>query len=178
MDPAHLETLRAGVRLMALRGLRDADAADEAAQETLTRALTALAAGRPDDPDRLGAFVAGVARHVIADVHRRSARVLPLDAVPEPMDTAPNALAIIIRDDERARVRRALDGLVAGDRELLRLCFFEGLEPTEIARRRGEPPERIRKRKERALARLRAALTESHDTHVTSTTPAGDTTTP
>ena len=76
-----LERLRLGLQIMALRALRDPDAAEEAVQETLVRALEALRDGRPSNPEKLGAFVRGIARHVIADTHRArqsSARQQPL----------------------------------------------------------------------------------------------------
>lgn len=152
-----LELLRAGVRLMALRALGDADAADEVAQETLVRALVALS---DVTPDRVGAYVGGIARHVIADVGRARARITSLDAVPATSlhGSAPDALEVLCTASERQRVRHALDQLSADDRELLHLCYFEGHSPAEIAERSDVPAERIRQRKHRALARLREAF--------------------
>jgi DNA-directed RNA polymerase specialized sigma24 family protein len=40
---------------------------------------------------------------------------------------------------------------------VLRLSFYEGLAPAEIAERLAEPAPRVRKRKARALDRLRLA---------------------
>src|ERR1700674_4454018 len=70
-----LELLRSGIRLMALRALGDADAADDVAQESLARAVDVLRC----PPANLGAYVAGIARHVIADHFRMRQRVVPLD---------------------------------------------------------------------------------------------------
>ncbi len=155
-----LEQLRLGLQIMALRALGDPDAAEEAVQETLVRALDALRDGRIGNPDKLGAFVRGIARHVIADAHRarqRSARQQPLsDTSPAGGDADP--LTALINAEERDHVRSALTQLSAGDREILHLSFFEGLTPVEIAERLGEPPLRIRKRKSRALNRVRRAL--------------------
>lgn len=152
-----LELLRAGVRLMALRALGDLDAADEVAQETLVRALVAL---RDLTPDRVGAYVAGIARHVIADVSRARQRIVSLEVTPADSlrASAPDPLEVLCSTSEHHRVRQALALLAAEDRELLRLCFFEGQSPTEIAERTGVPAERIRQRKHRALARLREAF--------------------
>jgi hypothetical protein len=52
-------------------------------------------------------------------------------------------------------LRAAFDELSVSDQQLLRLCFHEDRSPTEIAAALSEPPERVRKRKSRALERLR-----------------------
>ena len=155
-----LEHLRPGLELLALRALGSLDASREAVQETLTRAVVALANGRPSDPEKLPAFVAGIARHVIVDAVRAQRRVVPLDTLPagdHPTSEA-DALTALVSAAERTRVREALAQLAAPDRELLRLCYFEGLTPNEIAGRLGEPADRVRKRKSRALERLRQAF--------------------
>ena len=163
----HLERLRAGLHLMAVHRLGSADAAEEAVQETLSRAVVALANGQPAEADRLVAFVTGIARHVIIDILRARGRLLSLDAVAnhQHQQAAPDALDGLVSAGERARVRVALDGLASTDRELLRLCYFEGLTPTEVAAQFGEPAERVRKRKSRALERLRAAFHGRHSGH-------------
>ncbi len=73
LGPDELERLRAGLEIMALRSLGDREAAEEAAQETLTRAVEASKQGRIKNPEKLGAFVRGIARHVIADMIRPQA---------------------------------------------------------------------------------------------------------
>jgi RNA polymerase sigma-70 factor, ECF subfamily len=155
----NLERFRPGLHLMALRRLGSLEAAEEAVQETLARTLVALTQGRPAELDRLPAFVTGIARHVIVDMLRAHARAVPLDtAAAEHAEAAPDALELLVSAAERARVRAALRLLGAADRRLLRLCYFEGLTPTEVADRLGEPAERVRKRKSRALERLREAF--------------------
>lgn len=155
-----LEQLRFGVKIMALRALRDPETAEEAAQETLVRALEAMRNGRPRDPEKLGAFVRGIARHVIADAQRASERSVPLQA-PQQQKLSTHRddpLTALITTEERNRVRLAMTRLSAGDREVLHLSFFDGLTPREIAEQLGEPALRIRKRKSRALSRLRQAF--------------------
>ena len=155
-----LETLRSGLRIMAVRALGDPEDAKEAAQESLARAVAALSGGRGPKASKLGAFVAGIARHVIADMRRAQHRAAPLEALPVDAQAQgdPDCLTELISSAERQAVRRALSGLTAGDRELLHLCFFDGLSPSEVAARLHEPAPRIRKRKSRALERLRAAF--------------------
>jgi RNA polymerase sigma-70 factor (ECF subfamily) len=155
-----LEHLRPGLELLALRTLGSLDASREAVQETLARAVVALANGQPSDPTKLAAFVAGIARHVIVDMVRAARRVIPLEVLPAGDHPASNAdaLTALVSAAERARVRHALALLSPRDQELLRLCYFEGLSPAEIAARLRQPAERVRKRKSRALERLRLAF--------------------
>jgi RNA polymerase sigma-70 factor (ECF subfamily) len=160
LEPGQLDRLRAGLKIMALRALGDPEAAEEAAQETLTRTVEAVREGRLEEPEKLGAFVRGIARHVIADVHRARQRMAGFEALPEsdPGSLAADPLSALISKEEREHVRRALADLSAADREILHLSFFEGLTPAQIAQRLGEPAQRIRKRKSRALERLRRAF--------------------
>lgn len=164
--PETLEQLRLGLQIMALHALGDAEAAEEAVQETLVRALEALRNGRPRNPEKLGAFVRGIARHVIADAHHARQRTVPLDSMPgtERVTSTDNPLSALIADEERNRVRRALAQLSAADHDILHLSFFDGLTPVEIAERLGEPALRIRKRKSRALRRLRQTFSRGAGT--------------
>src|SRR5438128_8816689 len=139
MTPALLEEqqialLENGVRIIALRELGDRDAADDVVQETLARTLKALASEQLRDPLRLGAFVRGIAHNVIADVIRKKTRrgTEPLDSVVVVAD-APDALAALISGEEQLRVNAAMRRLSRDDFEVLRLSFFEGLSPAEIA---------------------------------------------
>jgi RNA polymerase sigma factor (sigma-70 family) len=151
--------------LLAVRSLSDPDASNEVVQETIARALKALAEGRLRNPDHLGAYVRGIARHVIADVHRSRALSPITGTDPEGLPSSRSgALEQIISAEERQRLRFALNAISEPDREILRLCFHEGLTPGEIAERLGMPSERIRKRKSRALERLRRVfLAGGHD---------------
>ncbi len=55
LETGELEQLRAGLVMMALRALRETEAAEEAAQETLARAVQALREGRLEDREKHGA---------------------------------------------------------------------------------------------------------------------------
>ncbi|UCC83641.1 MAG: sigma-70 family RNA polymerase sigma factor [Gemmatimonadota bacterium] len=160
LESEELERLRAGLQMMALRALGDPEAAEEVAQETLTRVVRAVRAGRVKWGECLGGFVRGIARHVIADVFRARKRSTGLEAVAERANAAQpdDPLTILILAEEQQRVGRALSQLAEGDREILHLSFFAGLTPAEIAERLDEPVSRIRKRKSRALERLRRAF--------------------
>ena len=166
-----LERLRTGLRLMALQSLGDPEAADEAVQETLARAVQALAAGRLRERAKLGAFVAGIARHVIADVHRSRGRTTELneELTADPAAGA-DSLSVLIATEDRQRLRFALRGLSDRDREILRLSFFDGHTPTEIAAIVGEAAPTVRKQKQRALRRLRRAFSSARHAGASPTT--------
>jgi RNA polymerase sigma-70 factor (ECF subfamily) len=154
-------SLAPGLELIARRALSDPDDARDAVQETLARAFAAVRDERvpPDVP--LAAFVHGIAKHVIADVLRRRARDGAADPAVERLAApSPSPLEALIDREERERVRRALGRLPRSDRDLLHRCFVAGERVVDIAARTGEPAERVRKRKSRALERLRDLLAE------------------
>ena len=159
LDGETLATLRSGLRLMALRALADADAAEEVAQETLARAVVSLRGATAGEIKNLGAFVHGIARHVIADAQRARHRMVGPEAIQNAPDIrSSDPLSAAVSTEERDRVRAALSRLSAPDQRILLLTFFDGLSPGEVAERLGEPAERVRKRKSRALERLRQAF--------------------
>jgi RNA polymerase sigma factor (sigma-70 family) len=100
-----------------------------------------------------------VARNLIVDLTRLRRKHQPLDEVesllPAPQ---PDALAVLISEENRARVRQAMSKLSAPDRELMRLCYFDGLPAQAVADRLGTTAAVVRKRKERALSKLRAVF--------------------
>jgi RNA polymerase sigma-70 factor, ECF subfamily len=61
----------------------------------------------------------------------------------------------VIRDEERARARAALEGLAATDRQVLELRYVEGLSLAEIAARLGNGLSAVKMRHLRALERFR-----------------------
>jgi RNA polymerase sigma factor (sigma-70 family) len=159
---AELNRLRAGIRIMAWGALRDPDSAEEVAQESIGRVVQALREGRLRNSQSLGAFARAIAHHVIVDTLRARRRIEPLGRNgSEALVCEEDSLGALISAEQANRLAEALDRLSAGDRELLRLSFFEGLAPRELALRLREPGARVRKRKERALQRLRSVLLEA-----------------
>jgi DNA-directed RNA polymerase specialized sigma24 family protein len=77
-----VERLRLGLQIMALRALGDPDAADEAVQETLVRTLEALRGCQPKHPEKLGAVVRCIARHVIINTQSARRRRYRLEPTP------------------------------------------------------------------------------------------------
>ena len=168
-----LELLRGGLRIIALRALGDPDAAEEAVQETLSRAVIALADGRLADRDKLAAYVAGIARHVCSHMLRDRKHTVSLDGdessgmapVDPALSTHSDPLEALITAAETKRLRLAFRELPRADQRLLRLCFHDDQTPAEVAAKLDEPPERVRKRKSRALDRLRRAFLGAEASH-------------
>lgn len=154
------------VRMFALRRVHDAAAAEDVAQEVLRRVTDALRAGRLEDPAALPGYVFKTALYVCLH-HGRSAgregRALDRFAGAAPGATTEDALTRLISAERRITVRLALQRLSADDRDLLRLVYFQQLEPVEIARQLAVTPETLRVRKHRALRRLADALGEPDD---------------
>ena len=159
-DTADLDGLRGGLRILALRALGNTEAAEEAVQETLARAVGALREGRLSDRTKLAAYVAGIARHVFSHARRDEKKTVSLDDLPAASGPAVFAdpLESLITAAETERLRRAFRSLSATDQRLLRLCYYEDRTPAEAAAALGQPAERVRKRKSRALERLRRAF--------------------
>jgi RNA polymerase sigma-70 factor (ECF subfamily) len=141
------------------RALGAGDDARDAAQEILARALKAIDEGRYIR-ESLGAFVHGIAVHVIADVRAARDRMPVADVSPDAVATesGDGPLDRLIGEQERITVEAALARLDPRDRELLRRCFVLGQKISDIAAAMGEPAARIRKQKSRALQQLRALL--------------------
>lgn len=152
------DVLANGVRMVALRELRDPAAAADVAHETIERAMAALEGARGAEIGNLGAYIYGIARHVIADHQRRQERFVALDGVPEPAAPARDPLEAAVASEERARLKEALSTLAPAEREVVRLFYFEALDDRAIAERVHDNPVSVRKRRSRAMARLRLAM--------------------
>jgi RNA polymerase sigma-70 factor, ECF subfamily len=135
--------------------------ADDLTHEVLIAAITALRRGQLRDAERLGPFVAGVARNVINN-RLRSAR----GPVHEPIVEHEHAAPVVDLTHELARrervrtLREAMEGLSAEDRRILMLTLVDGLKPGQIAERLGLGEEVVRTRKSRAIKRLRERVTK------------------
>lgn len=167
--------LRNGLEVIVSRRLGGGADAQDAVQEIMMRALVAVRGGRVRDVASLPAFVHGIARHVTVDVMRGRCR--RGGDVPFPDTLAardPGTLESLIRRQEIDAAADALRQLDTEEQSLLRRIFIDGHSIVEIARALGVPAERLRKRKSRALRRLRALLRNA-DGHVLHGSPKKDT---
>jgi RNA polymerase sigma factor (sigma-70 family) len=107
-----------------------ADAAD-AVQDTFVIAAPRMAGLR--DPERLRSWLYAVARN---ECHRRlraGSQHAPIEEAPDVTDEAADVAADVEREDLRALVRHALDGVGPAEREILELQLRQGLSGGEVA---------------------------------------------
>jgi RNA polymerase sigma-70 factor (ECF subfamily) len=146
-----------------LRCPNSGDVADLVA-ETFMAAMTSAGGYRPGKGDA-GAWLLGIARHTLARQRRTFARrtilVRRLAGLPvfgpdeaEAVDTAIDAARLA------PKLKAALAGLQAKDRELLLLVARDGLEPAQAGAVLGMNPNTARLRLSRARKRLRVSLGE------------------
>lgn len=125
------------------------DAADVAA-ETFTVAWRRLA-GVPEEPDTLP-WLYGVARNVVANLERSRRRTARLVAKQASYAPAPTV------SETPADLAGALGALSEGDREVLLLAAWEGLNPAQLGRVLGCTASAAAVRLHRARARLASAM--------------------
>lgn len=142
-------------RLVGTAGLilRDADAADDAAQEALVRAWRDLPGLR--DPDRFEAWLHRVLVRACGDQVRRRQRdrrdAATVVVPPGPRDATQ-------RVADRDEMERALARLSVEQRIAVVLHYYLGLSHPEIAEATGQPLGTVKSRLSRALDALQAAL--------------------
>jgi RNA polymerase sigma-70 factor (ECF subfamily) len=142
-------------RLVGTAGLilRDADAADDAAQETLVRAWRDLPGLR--DPDRFDAWLHRVLVRACGDQVRRRQRdrrdASAAVVAPDQPDASQRAA-------DRDEMERALERLSVEQRTAVVLHYYLGLSHPEIAEATGQPIGTVKSRLSRALDALQAAL--------------------
>ena len=137
--------------------LRSPEGIDDALQETFLRATRAIR--RLEHPDRVAAFLAGIARHVAVDMlrqnHRHARTIAATGEAPSPAASA-----------ERAELRRKLDAalttLPQDQRELFLLKYVAGLSYAEIAQTLETTPEAIGQKLWRIRQKLQRDLAEFH----------------
>lgn len=143
--------------VFAARRLRDRFAAEDVAQETLRRVIEALRDNKVEKLEALPAFVFQTARNICMHYGRSSRReegalVRFRGGMTGTADDDP--LASLVDSSRAETVRRAMEQLDAGDRDLLRMLYVDALKTSEIARRLGIDTGTLRVRKHRALKRL------------------------
>lgn len=145
----------------AMRRLNDAAAAEDAVQETFTRAYRAL--GRLGGDYRLGSWLHQIMANVCIDeANRRRRETEKFDrvAVVDARNTAehPSVESQLGLDSDHTAVVAALHTLPANYQEALSLRFIEGYDYDEVARLSGVSEQNARARVSRARTAMRVAL--------------------
>ncbi|MDE2403493.1 MAG: RNA polymerase sigma factor [Sphingomonadales bacterium] len=116
---------------IAWRMLGEAAEAEDVAQDALLRLWQHAPRWRGDGPG-VAAWLTRVATNLCLDRLRRR-RPLPVEDVPERVDDAPLADAVLEAGEDLARVRRALDCLSERQRAAIVLTHYEELPNAEAA---------------------------------------------
>jgi RNA polymerase sigma-70 factor (ECF subfamily) len=152
------------------RRVEERSVAEAITASTFERAL--LAAQRRDLPDALiGVFLYRVAANAVVDHARRARRQIPPEVRASDLDEGDDRIqAEAISDAAAARafgsavdgeyLRRALVRIPEGDRRVILLSYFDGLEPDELAAALGCNRAEVGLKLHRALRVLRTAVTE------------------
>jgi len=137
------------------RAVRDSAVAEDLVQDTFLRVWNRAASF---DPGRgtLGAWITTVARNRAIDYlrstdARMAAGATDLEDLEAPTDTA---LAV----DRSLHLEAALRKLTPGQREVIRLAYYEGLSQSEMASRLKQPLGTVKTWVRTALSVLRAEL--------------------
>ena len=148
------------VYTLARRSLGTAADAEDGTQQVF---VAAWRSRERFDPDRasLGAWLAGITRHAIADAHERRSREhrsahAALSADVESVAENPASRVV-----DQVLVTQALAELGSPQRELLELAFFGDLTHSQIAQRTGLPLGTVKSHISRGLRRLRTQM-EGH----------------
>jgi RNA polymerase sigma-70 factor (ECF subfamily) len=135
-------------------------AADDVTQEVCIAVVSALPRyqdmGRP-----FVSFVFGIASHKVADAQRAAARqAIPTQDVPDGPDDQAGPEETVVAWVEAEQVRALLARLPAQQHRLLALRVLSGLSAEETGAALGMSAGAVRVAQHRALARLRAIVTE------------------
>lgn len=141
----------------------DRDSVEDVAQEVL---LVAWRRRRDLDPERsLLPWLLVTTRHIAVTTNRRAIRqeAGDLDTV-DHLHQWERGQDRRAAADELAHLREALDGLPQEDRDLVRLCFVEGVSYDDASAALGLTPPATRKRVQRIRGRLRSFRTATTGT--------------
>jgi RNA polymerase sigma-70 factor, ECF subfamily len=164
-----VERFGRGVLMILRRSTRNAAVSDDLYQDTFRIALEKVRQGDLRDSAKLGAFMCSVARNLVIEHFRRTARHENLTEVAEaarPPHFPPNQLEAVLQQERAAIVRQAINELPTDrDRQLLfrfyvledekeKICADLGLTSLHFNRVLHRARERYRELYEKALSRM------------------------
>lgn len=148
-----VKTYRRGVFAIAAARTRDREAALDLTQEVLIAALKALREGQLREPDKLAAFVHGIARNLINNYLRTRVRRAECDLDPE-RAYVPNLVEELDSAEKSRLVRAELESYSLADQQILLLSLVDGHTLLEVAERLKMSHDAVRARKSRLLRKI------------------------
>ncbi len=142
---------------VALRVLRDAEAAEEILQDTFFQVWRGAARFDPARGTMAGWLLVSARNRAISRLRGRNP-VEAMELAEHAVGMATNLETAVAQSQMMGRVKAALDGLPASQRQALELAYFEGLTHSEIAQRTGEPLGTVKTRLRSALESLKRTL--------------------
>jgi len=130
---------------------RDREASRDLLHDALIALIRALRNGQLREPDKLTAFVLGIARNTAQSFIRSGLRRREEPLADEPMMPSRDTVE---QNQRRQYVEQALAELDATDREILRMTLIEGSKPGAISKMLGMSSEVVRQRKTRATRKV------------------------
>lgn len=143
------------VRTVARSQLSDPELISEVVQQTFIKAWRASSSFEPGR--EFAPWLYAIARRTTIDVIRREGRQAHT-TVDEEQEAEPGTSESFEHVWERWEVRRAVDELPAGEREVVRMSNLEGFTHEEVAMRLGVPIGTVKSRSARAYRRLASSL--------------------
>ncbi|MGA7830779.1 MAG: sigma-70 family RNA polymerase sigma factor [Terracidiphilus sp.] len=142
------------VRLVLKFRTRNAEYAADLLQDVMMEAICALRNGQLREPAKLPAFILGIARNLLNDHFRKTARQPASLESPDELVDLTDATEAIAEQQRHELVRRAISVMEPTDQSILQMTLAEGLKPGVIAARLGINPDVVRQRKLRATRKL------------------------
>jgi RNA polymerase sigma-70 factor (ECF subfamily) len=133
---------------------RQSSDAEDLTQDVLLAVLRALRQGNLNEGAKLSAYVIGTARNVVNNFLRKhKPQRLDTEEIQAPRTSLPDWQMANL--ERRRLVGNAFRFLSQADQQILLLTLNHGLKPAEIAVRLGLSQEVVRKRKSRAIGRIK-----------------------
>jgi RNA polymerase sigma-70 factor, ECF subfamily len=135
------------IRITASARVKLQQMVEDVRQETFARFFKALDEDKIREPDRLGSYVIGMCKNVLREQYRRlDDRADSIDCEDEQNLPAIefDVLGSLIAQENKLRVRNALDQLPERDQRVLKAIFFEERDKDEICNDFGVDREYLR----------------------------------
>jgi len=141
------------IRVMLLTRSRNPDLTADLLQDVMIEAICGLRRGQLRDPEKLSAFVSGIARNKLNNYYRANRRTEPLD-LPDDLPDLSCTTDQVDEEQREGRAAEAIASLEPLDRAILQMTLVDGLKPGAIAQKLQLSPDVVRQRKLRATRRV------------------------